>query len=256
MFPIAALPLIIAGGQALIGAGQRIASSRRRKKALSNMNYEIPSATQEQVNLLRERASRNELPGADTTRSRIESDLAGTMTAAERAATTSQDVLGAYAKMFGQKSNINKQLLEAGVNYKSNNELELTKGLGLLAEAEGQQYYYNKYLPAMSELGYAGDQATGGAANIASGLQTAYGAWENEWMMNQYKEIYGTQEELPAIQQPSGNFDLVQNGVNMWDATKPPTNWGTTRPATWSNPWDNTRPMNPPTPQPRLRPWE
>jgi hypothetical protein len=256
MFPvIQALPLIIAGGQALIGAGQRVAANRRRKKALANMNYDIPSATQEQVNLLRQRASRNELPGADTTRSRIESDLAGTMTAAERAATTSQDVLGAYAKMFGQKSNINKQLLEAGANYKSANELELTKGLGLLAEAEGQQFYYNKFVPFLSEMGFAGDQAAGGAANIASGLQTAYNTWENEWMMEQYGKLYGQGDD--AVYKPSGNFNLVQNGINRWDTTKPMTNWGTTRPELWNNRWANTQPkMNTPAPQPRLRPWE
>lgn len=214
----------IAGAQTAIGLAQRNAAKKRRKRSLAQFDYDIPSATEEQVRLSREYASRSGLPGEDITRARLESDLAGSVSQAEGAASTAEEVLGLYGKMFGQKSDINRQILESGAKYKSEQEMNLAKSLGLLAQAEEQQFYYNKYVPFMSEMGYATDQATGGAANIASGLQTAYSAWENEWMMDAWKDIYGG-ESASVTGAPSESGLMTNNKKaflnELWNGSVP-----------------------------------
>jgi len=190
------LPLIIAGAQFGAGLIQRGTAARRRTRALREMRYKIPSAQKEKLQFLRGRASRNEIPGAARTRSRFGSNIAESVIKGEQGATTSQEILGMYRNMGRDKSMLDKQLIEAGSQYKSANELELAKGLSEYAEAEAQQFHYNKFVPFLSEMGYAGDTAQGGAANMAGGLQTAYSHWENKWMMNEYKKMYGMQDEI------------------------------------------------------------
>jgi len=225
------ITLGIAGAQTAIGIAQRNEAKKRRKRALAQFNYDIPSATQEQVRLAREYASRSGLPGEDITRARLESDLAGAVSRGEGAASTAEEVLGLYGKMFGQQSDVNRQLLEAGSRYKSEQEANLAKSLGLLAQAEEQQFYYNKYIPFMSNMGYATDQATGGAANIASGLQTAYNSWENEWMMDAWKDIYGgnTPPSTTSMAGDSGGLSYGDNRPyfeQLWSGTVPDKNIG------------------------------
>jgi hypothetical protein len=215
----AILPYVLSGAQTLFGFAQRGASRRRRKRALEKFNYDIPSATEEQVRLAREYASRNGIPGEDVTRARFESDLAGAVSKGERAASTAEEVLGLYGKMFGKKTDFNQQLLEAGSRYKSEQEANLSKSLGLLANAEEQQFYYNKYLPFMSEMGYAADQAQGGSANIASGLQSAYSNWENQWMMDAWERIYknnGTNDAGASPQMTIPSTSENQLSVEPW----------------------------------------
>ena len=190
MFPIGPLvaPLIMGGAQLITGIAQRGAANRRRKKAMSEMKYDIPSATKEQLQLARERASQTGLPGEDITRGRMESGIAEGVSKGESVAETSSDVLGMYQKMYGNKMDMNRQILEKGAEYKSNNELQLMQSMGLMAEAENQQFYYNKFAPFLSEMGYAGEQAAGGSANIAGGLQTGYAAFMNKFMADEYNK--------------------------------------------------------------------
>lgn len=188
---VQALPLAISAAQTAFGTGQRIAADRRRRRAMDSFRFDIPDATMEQVGLARERASRTGLPGEDITRARLDSDMAGTLQRGESVAQTASDVLGLYGKMFGQKTDTERQLLESGAQYKSQNEMELMRSLGLLADAEAQQFHYNEYIPFLSEMGYAGEQAAGGAANIASGLQGAFQTWNNQFMMDEYSKIFG-----------------------------------------------------------------
>jgi len=177
----AAAPYIIGGLQTVGGMIQRGASKRRRRDALDNLKYDISSGTKEQVQLARERASQTGLPGEDIMRGRAEADMARTVAKGESVAETSSDVLGLYQKMYGSKTDINRQILEKGAQYKSESELQLMKTMGLMAEEENQQFYYNRMVPFLSEMGYAGEEAAGGAANIAGGLQTAYQGWMNQF---------------------------------------------------------------------------
>ena len=81
------------------------------------------------------------------------------------------DVLGLYLKLYQTQTDTNRGLLVQGAQQKDLRERELNQSLGLLAQAQGEQFYYNRFLPVMNELGYATEQAQGGAANIAGGLQ-------------------------------------------------------------------------------------
>lgn len=221
----------LAGAQTAVGIAQRNEAKRRRKRALESFSYDIPSATEEQVRLAREQASRTGLPGEDVTRARMESGMAGAIEKGERGASTAEDVLGLYSNMYGQQTDFNQKLLEAGAKYKSEQEANLAKSLGLMAQAEEQQFYYNKYIPYLSEMGYASDQAQGGAANIASGLQSAYSNWENEWMMDAWKDIYGGNTP-PSTTSMAGNSGGLSYGDNrpyfeqLWSGTVPDKNIG------------------------------
>lgn len=186
--PAAAVPFIIGGVQAGIGAIQRGASKRRRRKALAGMHKEIPSATKEQLQLSRIRASRTGLPGEDITRAGIDSDIAEAVAKGESVAETSSDVLGLYQSMYGNKMEMNRKILESGAKYKSENELQLLKSMGMMADAENDQFYYNKMVPFLSEMQYAGEEAQGGSMNIASGFKTAYQGWINKFMVDQFNE--------------------------------------------------------------------
>lgn len=188
------LQLLLSGLQVGIGGLQRRSAAKRREKALDNLSYDIPDATLQQVELARERASRMGLPGEDITRSRIDSNMATTLSEGESVAETASDVLGLYGRMFARGADVEKEILEKGAAYKDQNELQLQRSLGLLSNAQEQQFYYNKFVPFLSEMGYAGDQSQGGAANIASGLQTAYNAWDNDWMLNMYRQMYGNSQ--------------------------------------------------------------
>lgn len=218
--------MILSGAQAVMGLAQRAKASKRRKIALAKMKSEVPDATKEQVQLMRERASRSGLPGSDVTRARAESNIAQGVDMGEAAAQTSSDVLGLYSKMFGQKQQFNNQLLESGAQYKSQNELDLSKSLGLMANAEQQQFHYNQYVPFLSEMGYAGEQSQGGAANVAAGLQGAYSNWENQWMADQWKDLYSNSNgsQLPSATGQT-SFGMQANNYgnigNTWDNTKP-----------------------------------
>lgn len=207
MDPITA-GLIFGGTQFVTGLLQRRAARRRRKEALEGFEYEIPSAVEEQVQLARERASRRGLPGEDITRSRLESDIARTVEQGESVADSTQDVLGLYGKAYGQRGDYLTRLLEMGAKEQASREMELDRSLRLLADAENQQFHYNRYVPFMSEMGFAGQQSAGGAQNIMSGAQTAYSAWANDWMMEQYKGLYANNKE-------DGMNSLPQFKLNM-----------------------------------------
>ena len=214
---------LLGGAQAGIGLLQRGAANRRRKKAMEEMEYDIPSGITEQVQMARARASQNEMPGTDAFRSRVESDMSGTLQKGEAVSDTASDVLGLYAKMYGSKSSIESDILQKGAQYKSANELELMKSLGLMAEAENQQFHYNRYVPFLSDMQYSSEQSAGGAANIAGGLQTAYGGWMNNWMMDQYKEIYGVGNTDNKTKDPFSRQD--RNAPVLPDNLTPRTNW-------------------------------
>ncbi len=239
MFPLGplALPLIMAGIQTGTGLLQRGAANRRRKAALRKMKYDIPSGVTEQVQMARERASQTGLPGEDIIRCRIESDIAGTIEKGESVAETSQDVLGLYQKMQGSKMDMNRQILEKGAQFKSENELQLMKTMGLMADAENQQFHYNRFVPFLSEMGYAGEQAAGGAANIAGGLQTAYSAWNNQFMMDQFKDIYGQGGDTPFQTGITGN----NLNANPWMTQTPGSPTELNVPQTGIKPWVDPR---------------
>lgn len=184
----AAVPYIIGGLQTAGGLLQRGAAKRRRESALGDLKYDISSGTKEQMQIARERASRTGLPGEDITRARAEAGIAQTVAKGESVAETSSDVLALYQNMQGSKMDMNRQILERGAQYKSEKELQLMKTMGLMAEEENQQFYYNRMVPFLSEMGYASEQAAGGGANIAGGLQTAYQGWMNNFMTQQFDD--------------------------------------------------------------------
>lgn len=186
--------LAIGGLQTGVGLIQRGLAAGRRRRALSNLNYEIPSATREIVQSARERASQNGLPGEETYRAQQQADMARTSAKGERVSDSISDVLGLYSKLYQTQADTNRGLLIQGAQQKDIREQELNRSLGLLAQAQGEQFYYNRMLPVMNELGYATEQAQGGAANIAGGLQTAYSAYLNKFMMDEYSKIYGDQK--------------------------------------------------------------
>lgn len=211
------LGLIMGGAQVGIGGIQRIAANRRRKNALANFNYDIPSATKEIVSNAREKASQNEIPVADVARSRMESNLAQTGAKGENVAQTTGDLIGLYAKLFGQRSDFEQQILESNAQYRAMNEDKLNQALGVMADAENQQFYYNKLLPLQNELGYATDQATGGAANIQGGLQTMYQGFMNKYMMDEYEKIYGSNNnENKADYQTDVTRNKLDRNSNVW----------------------------------------
>lgn len=236
---MAVAPLIIGGIQAGIGAIQRRASKRRREKAMEALDYDIPSGITEQVQLAKERASRTGLPGEDVTRSRVDSDIAEAVSKGETVSQTSSDVLGMYSDLYGKKMDINQNILEKGAQYKSSNELDLMKSMGLMAEAENQQFYYNRMVPFLSNMGMAGQESAGGAANIAGGLQTAYSGWMDNFMADQYKDIYGqngvgqtsppTQGAFTPKQDPSLGIEPWMTNENNWPA-QPPQDQGVYNP--------------------------
>lgn len=190
MDPITA-SVAIGAAQAGFGEVQRLLAARRRRRALSNLNYEIPSATKEIVQSARERASQMGLPGEETYRAQQQAEIARTAAKGERVSDSISDVLGLYSKLYQTQTDTNRGLLIQGAQQKDMRERELNQSLGLLAQAQGEQFYYNRLLPVMNELGYATEQAQGGAANIAGGLQTAYTAYLKKFEMDELKKIYG-----------------------------------------------------------------
>lgn len=209
--------LAIGAAQAGIGGLQRLAANRRRKNALAGFDYEIPSATKEILQSSRERASQSGLPGEETYRAQQQSELARTAAKGERVSDSISDVLGLYSKLYGTQTDANRQLLTQGAEMKDMRERELNQSLGLMAQAQGEQFYYNRVMPLMNELGYATEQAQGGAANIAGGLQTAYGAYLNKFMMDEYANIYGDQQkQANAYQTRDINNTRLRSYGNMW----------------------------------------
>ena len=224
MFPIGplAVPLIMAGVQTATGAIQRGLAVGRRRRALRDLNYEIPSATREIVQNARERASQTGLPGEDVYRSQQQSEIARTVAKGERVSDSISDVLGLYSKLYQTQTDTNRGLLVQGAQQKDIRERELNQSLGLLAQAQGEQFYYNRMLPVMNELGYATEQAQGGAANIAGGLQTAYSAYLNKFMMDEYSKIYGDQQnQNMAYDMQDVNNARLRTFGNMWQKQIP-----------------------------------
>jgi hypothetical protein len=186
-----AVAAIMGGAQMGIGLLQRRAAKRRRERAMRDMEYDIPSATTEIVQSAREGASQTEIPGAPQIRARTESEMAAALAKGESVADTASDVYGLYSKLYGSKMGVERDLAIKGAEFQYANELELRKSLGLMAEAQNQQFHYNRYVPFLSNMQFASEQAAGGSANIAGGLQTAYSGWMNKWMMDEYGKIFG-----------------------------------------------------------------
>ncbi len=241
------VPLVMAGVQAATGAAQRMSANKRRKKAMEDFNYEIPSAVTEQVQMARERASQNQLPGEDIYRSRMESQAAGTLQKGESVSETASDLLGMYAKMFGQKQDANRDIFQKGAEYKSANQQELMRTMGVMAEAENQKFYYNQYMPFLSDMQFATEESQAGAANVAGGLQTAYSAWLTDWQNKTFEKMYGGDKSKDAEwfgqffgsgQQQSPESNQLQwqpqggrTTSQWWDATKPPVKQETKYPS-------------------------
>lgn len=221
MDPITA-SVAIGAAQAGFGAVQRLLAAGRRRRALSNLNYEIPSATKEIVQNARERASQMGLPGEDVYRAQQQAEIARTAAKGERVSDSISDVLGLYSKLYGTQTDANRGLLIQGAQQKDIRERELNQSLGLLAQAQGEQFYYNRILPVMNELGYATEQAQGGAANIQGGLQTAYGAYLNKFMMDEYAKIYKDREQ-PLYLDPYKKYEQYDKNARILPDYTPPS---------------------------------
>jgi hypothetical protein len=143
---------------------------------------------------------------------------------------------------------MNRQILERGAQYKSENELQLMKSMGLMAEAEKDQFYYNKVMPFMSEMGYAGEQAAGGSANIAGGLQTAYQGWMNNFMTEQYKGGVNAMTQEDANTQLAMSRKKLDNNANQWLTQTPQNEFSTDRYRTKLDPIPGAR-------SPEVEPW-
>lgn len=181
---------IVGVGKMIGGALQRRAARKRREKALENFRYDIPSATNNLVQLAQEQASLRGIPGQDITTSLLQSEQARTLEGGESVAESPSDILGLYAQTYAKAGDTYRKMLEYGEGLRERRQGQLQNAMQQYADAQQQQFHYNRYVPFMAEMGYAGQQSAGGAQNIASGMQTAYGGLTSPWLMNQYKDIY------------------------------------------------------------------
>ncbi len=177
-------------GQGIYGALQRRAARKRREQALANFRYDIPSAYDTQLQLAQEQASQRGIAGQDLVEAQMERDAAQMLSQGERVSESASDILGLYGQTYAKKQDAYTRMLQMGAQEEARRKAELGRAVNLYADAQQQQFHYNRYLPFLQQMGMAGQQSAAGAQNLAAGLQTAYQGWSDKYMMDAYRDIY------------------------------------------------------------------
>lgn len=173
------------------GAVQRRKARKLRERTMQELDYDIPSGVKSQLEMAQREASLRGMPGQDIAESRLKSGQAETIGRGERVADSVSDLLGLYAQTNKQGQDAYLQMLQYGETERARRQSQLQNAMQKFADAEQQQFHYNRYVPFLANMGMAGQMSQEGGQMISSGLQTGFGALANNWMMNQYKDIYG-----------------------------------------------------------------
>jgi len=174
-----------AGIQGLMGLGKSIVGgiqSARANKALKNFSlpqYTIPGAYEDMLDMYKQRAAANELPGQSLMENKLGAQTAFGQRAAEKYAGTSGQALGAVTGLYGQQMNAVRDLGIQFANFKSQRQAELGQAQQVMAQAQDKQWEINQWLPAQYRYGELQSQKQAGAANLWGGLQDVAGAGMN-----------------------------------------------------------------------------
>lgn len=196
---------------ALIGAGVQLiggAMTASKAKKPTTPNYDI--SKYQDIEARAKRKAAEGMPFLDKLYSETQAGAATAMGQVERAATSSQDVLGAATQI---QQNLNKALLDVQmqqVNYQQQADQELTQAQLSTAQAEQNRFQMN-WQSYQQKLGAYESQVSQGYGAMFSALGSVGSAFTQKYGTDQYmktlKEISGA--SVPGqLQRP--NFDFIK----------------------------------------------
>lgn len=227
-----------AGIQGLFGLGRSIVGgiqSIRANRDLKNFKlpqYTIPSELDNMLDLARQRANAQELPGQSLIENKLGAQTAYGQRAAEKYAGTGGQALGAVTGLYGQQMGAVRDLGIQFANFRAQREAELGRAQQVYAQAQDKQWEINQWLPAQYKYNELQSQKQAGASNLWGGLQDIAGAGMGymgaraqtnamQGMMPQYGQSRGTGGGLtPDIKANWGprtdsyQYEWLQNNVN------------------------------------------
>ena len=186
------------GTQLGLGIADSIKGKRTLKKAQSfyeKNKYEVPESAEAALDVAQRQAQGLALPGEDIARERIGQTTSQAIGQAKQAATSSSDVLGMLASVYGNQMLQEQGLVEAGAARYDAQQGNLQNALNTMAGYEDQKWQYNVLYPYQQMLGQAEAYQSRGREGIGMGLaglgQTASMYGEQVAAENQYADWYG-----------------------------------------------------------------
>jgi hypothetical protein len=187
------LPLIAAGVQTALGAGQMIAGGAMRKKAQKQFDankYEVPGSIKSMLDVVRGVASQRDMPGYDQYLQKIGATTAQGVEAAQRSGQSSSDVLGALSNLYGRQMSQQQDMAIANAQNYQRNQMQLAGALQTMGGYEDQKWNYNVLYPYMQQMTAAGQVAGAGSQNLSGGIGSAMSIGMANSQMQHDEEMY------------------------------------------------------------------
>lgn len=208
---------LIVGGvtglaQTGLGIADRVKGSRKLKEAQSfyeKNKYKIPESAKAALGVAERQASGLRMPGEDIARERMGQVTGQAVGQAKQAATSSSDVLGVLASVFGNQMLGEQDIVMQGARRYDTMQNQLQGALGQMAQYEDQKWQYNVLYPYNQMLGQAEAYQTRGTQEIGMGMSafgsTAAGAVQVASAQNQYDAMMQQYGLTPPQNQYWGN---------------------------------------------------
>ena len=199
---MAIIPALISGASSLLQTGLGFIDERRGQKKLKKAQsfyeqnkYDIPQSAEAALDVAQRQAQGLALPGEDIARERIGQTTSQAIGQAKQAATSSSDILGILASVYGNQMLQEQGLVEAGAARYDAQQGNLQNALNTMAGYEDQKWQYNVLYPYQQMLGQAEAYQSRGREGIGMGLaglgQTASMYGEQASAESQYADWYG-----------------------------------------------------------------
>jgi hypothetical protein len=191
-----------------MGIADRIKAGKERRRAqafFEENKYAIPESARAALGVAERQAAGVRLPAEDLRRAQMAEATAAGVGAAQQAATSGADVLGALSGLYGQQQRAEQGMAIAGAERFDRNQAMLRQELGRMADLEREKWQYNVLYPYQQMLGTAEALGTRGAMGIGAGLGAVGEA------AGGYAQLQSAERGLADLQ--------AQAGLTMGDIT-------------------------------------
>lgn len=209
--PIAALAALV---PAAIQMFQSIKQGNQANKFASQYgrpNMQIPSGMLDALEIKKDLAYQNRLPGEEIIRESIREGGANTMADIKEAATSPWQVIAGAQGVGENISEKNKQLGIAGAEYGVQAKDELSKALERLAEWEQEKYIMEDYYPYMNAMKTVSSLRDASTKNLYSGASNIAGVLANNPDM--FSQIFGNNGAGKAMNRLESNANITQQSL-------------------------------------------
>lgn len=170
-----AIPSIIQMIQGAIQGGR----GRRMSEEYPRKDMPLPEGMLNAVEITKNLAMQNELPGQRTIEEKISESLAGSMQNIREGATSQGDIISGAQKLGEIGTEKIKDLGIAGAEFRNRNQYALANMMEHLSRLQEKKWMYDEYMPYLAAQDASRRYGEASSANLSQGLSNLSGIAAN-----------------------------------------------------------------------------